>query len=838
MANITTNISNGYKITLTVTQTSQSVTDNTSVLSWSYKISCGSAYYQNSSTKDTFKAVINGTTVLNVSKAISFSGSNTTITIASGTLNVSHNTDGTKTVNISCSYAPGKSASYYPSSMSGNGTMTLTVIPRASPISVVSGNGTKPGAGTVVLSISRASTSFTHTVTWSCGGRNGTVGTGLTTSASWPVPISLITVSPNAYQKVTFTCATYNGAKKIGEKTCTATVGYYTASTMESTGRAVGSKVSFTVARGNSNFTHTLTYVFGSVNGTVASKSTETSLSFTPSLNTFGAQIPNATSGALTCRLTTYYGSTQIGSTRSYTYTLSMPSSAVPAINSTSISEGNSAVSSLIGTYVQNRSILKLSMTAEGVYGSTIKSYKITGCGKTISAAEGTTSTVTVNGSQTITYIVTDSRGRTAKATRTISILPYNSPAISKAKAVRSDTSIAVSATLKCTSLIAEGTEKNSLRYKIRYRIAGESIYTDVAGTYSALSQILSKTITGLDASKSYELLVYTGDVFGYSSAYQPLNVSTAFRSFDFDVKTGRVAVGKYLEAGASYSLETAKSIISREKIISDEAIYAGGKTAIADGNSGCVLGRAGGMALVGNTPNIDFHYNNATERTHRIVADTSSTLSISSGLKVSGSITTEGYVHSRNGFNLRKSDGTNSSAVRFNDDQSYMYYGNASYGTRLYGSAIYLRGTSEAVTSDERLKKDFKSVDVYEGFFMSLKPYAFRYIEGTSNRFHLGFKAQDVKKVLEENGMSTSDFAGYKEEVQEKEDAERLSNILGENPIDDGTERYLSYSEFIPLNTYMIQKCMRMLEEQQKEIDELRKQNELLMKMINREEK
>lgn len=553
MATITTNTSNGFYMILTVTQSSQSVANNTSTLSWSLKYYCGSKYYQNSSTTDAFKVVINGTTVYNTSKATWFSGSNTNVTVASGTTTVTHNSDGTKSVALSCSCTPGRTtstASYYPAgSMTASGTMTLTTIPRASSISVSSGNGTKPGAGSIGLTITRASTAFSHTITWSCRSSSGTVGTGLTTSASWSVPISLITASPNANQTVTFTCTTYSGTTSVGTATCTATVGYYGASTMTSSGTTIGSAVSFAIARENSNFTHTLTYTFGSASGTVATKSTSTSLSFTPALSTFGAQIPNATSGTLTCKLTTYYSSTQIGSTRSYTYTLSMPSTAVPTVSAASVAEGNSTVTTLVGTYVQNKSTLSLSMEASGIYGSTISSYKITGCGKTINASSGTTDTITVSGSQTITYTVTDSRGRTSSTTKTITVLAYSNPKITGNGAERNtDTTAVVTATLECSSLLVGTIEKNALKYKIEYKSSTSAAYTTLTGEYDSLSQTLSRTITGLDESKSYEILIYVGDIFGYNSAYSPLSISTAFKAFDFDIKTGRLGIKKVLE--------------------------------------------------------------------------------------------------------------------------------------------------------------------------------------------------------------------------------------------------------------------------------------------------
>ena len=82
MATYSSNTSNGYKLILEVSQSSQSIAGNSSVLKWTLKMSCATQYYQNSSTTDAFKVSINGTAVYNTSKAISFSGKNTTVTIS------------------------------------------------------------------------------------------------------------------------------------------------------------------------------------------------------------------------------------------------------------------------------------------------------------------------------------------------------------------------------------------------------------------------------------------------------------------------------------------------------------------------------------------------------------------------------------------------------------------------------------------------------------------------------------------------------------------------------------------------------------------------------------
>src|SRR5699024_1060713 len=97
------------------------------------------------------------------------------------------------------------------------GTWTLTAIPRASSVSAINGD---IGSATIIT-ISRASAAFTHTVTYKFGSLTGTIAakTGETT-LSWQVPESFYGEIPNARSgTVTLTCQTYSGNTLIGTKT-------------------------------------------------------------------------------------------------------------------------------------------------------------------------------------------------------------------------------------------------------------------------------------------------------------------------------------------------------------------------------------------------------------------------------------------------------------------------------------------------------------------------------------------------------------------------------------------------------------------------------------------
>ena len=106
------------------------------------------------------------------------------------------------------------------------------------------------------------------------------------------------------------------------------------ASTISSLSTNLGSAGTITITRQSSDFTHTLTYTFGSASGTIATKTSNTSVSWTPDvslINQFGA---NSSSGTGTITCTTYSGNTAVGTSTS-TLTLTIPNSSLWNVSGT-----------------------------------------------------------------------------------------------------------------------------------------------------------------------------------------------------------------------------------------------------------------------------------------------------------------------------------------------------------------------------------------------------------------------------------------------------------------------------------------------------------------------
>ena len=205
-----------HTLRLTVTQTSQDIAANTSLVSWSLVAIKHPSYSSYSFYANPWAVTINGS-----------SGSGTwtydfrsvsSVTLASGSITVPHNADGTKTISVSAS-ATGSSIG----DASVSGTLTLTTIPRAS-TPTFSANPVDAGTA-VTVTTNRASATFTHEIDYSIGAASGSVGTGIGASTSWTPPLSLLNQIPNSTTGVvTITTRTYSGATLIGTTTTSLTI--------------------------------------------------------------------------------------------------------------------------------------------------------------------------------------------------------------------------------------------------------------------------------------------------------------------------------------------------------------------------------------------------------------------------------------------------------------------------------------------------------------------------------------------------------------------------------------------------------------------------------------
>lgn len=448
---ITTNSCEGRSLTLSWTLSSQSVANNTSTIAWTLKGSgSGTGWVMSGG----FKAVINGTTVYSTSTDSRIQLYNGT-TVASGSTTITHNSDGTKSFSLSC-----QAGIYnYAVNCTASGTHTLTTIPRASSVS----------ASSVTM----------------------------------------------------------------------------------------GSATTISISRASSSFTHTLTYTFGSTSGTIATKTTSTSVSWTPPL-TLANQIPKAVSGSCTITCDTYSGSTKVGS-KTCTLTLTVPSSVKPTISSLSVARVDGTVPSSWEVYVQSKSKATLTINgAAGSYGSTISSYSISGGGFSSTASSFTTGYLSSSGTITFTAKVTDSRGRVSDAkTVSISVVAYSAPSFKSYQSQRatSDGTVSDDGTY-VKGLISYSysacSSNNTVTRATYYKKSSASSWTNASKSFSSGTAF---TFGGgaISTESSYDIKYTLTDAFTTVTIVD--NVSTASVLMDFKAGGKGIAIGKVAENDDTFEI-------------------------------------------------------------------------------------------------------------------------------------------------------------------------------------------------------------------------------------------------------------------------------------------
>lgn len=329
------------------------------------------------------------------------------------------------------------------------------------------------------------------------------------------------------------------------------------ASTVSASNVAMGSATTIAISRASSSFTHTLTYTFGNTTGTIATKTTATSVSWTPPL-TLANQIPKAVTGTCTITCTTYNGNTSIGS-KTCTLTLTVPSSVKPTITSLTAARVDGAVPSTWGIYVQTKSKATLTINgAAGSYGSTISSYSITGGGYTSTASSFTTGFLNTSGTVTFTATVTDSRGRVSvAATVSISVVAYSPPSFSSYLSQRcfSDGTINEDGTYirgQVSYSYASCSSKNTITRATYYKKASDTAWTNASAAFSSGTAF---TFGGgkISTETSYDIKYTLTDAFT-TIAIQDI-VSTAAVVMDFKRGGKGVAVGKVSEVDNAFEV-------------------------------------------------------------------------------------------------------------------------------------------------------------------------------------------------------------------------------------------------------------------------------------------
>lgn len=460
-------IRTGYRLQIAWTVDSQSVANNTSTVTAKVQlVSTGSSYTINSSASKSGSLTINGTKyTFNFTASLS---GNQTKTLFTKTVTAGHASDGTKTCSFSatCGINVTLSGTYY-GNVTASGTGVFNTIARASTISSVTSSVSVNGTNAVTVAITRASSSFTHTVVFSFGSYSKTT-TGVGTSTSYAIPTSWL----NA--------------------------------------------------------------------------------------------IPNATSGTAKVTVTTYSGSTKIGSAVSKNFTLTVPASVVPSISSVAVAD-TTTNQTTFGNMVQNKSKPKLTITAAGSLGSTITAYKTVFEGKTYTGATPTTAVITKSGTASASITVTDSRGRTATTTKTWTVVAYTAPKIISFQGFRclADGTENYEGTYLNAAVnfsVSSVDEKNTASYTIEWKLQSADTWTKLtSGSVYALNSNIISASGLFSVDSSYDIRLSVKDSFTTVSSV--FEIPTAFTLLDFNKSGKGLAFGKVSELAEGMEVDMDMSI-------------------------------------------------------------------------------------------------------------------------------------------------------------------------------------------------------------------------------------------------------------------------------------
>lgn len=332
------------------------------------------------------------------------------------------------------------------------------------------------------------------------------------------------------------------------------------------------------------------------------------------------------------------------------------------------------------------------------------------------------------------------------------------------------------------------------------------------------------------DVSSSRGVCIENGEIYIYKSDYCKDYPTACDNKYGLVLAGGYVASANYSDGGSidgfNFILTPNKFNINGKIYASNELQTGGDQIRIISGNIGCmvrndsadfyILRTNSGDPYGGWTNDRPFRINWASNDItcgHNLTANDliANSWVYCSEVHSSGAVViasnSESYYWAH-GYQMAR--GTSWGGVCIGDD---------SQGLRLYGTSIW--ASHSISTSDENLKENFTTLDQYEDFYMNLNPIGFNYIgDYDGKKTHFGFGAHKTEDILESEGYDSDKFAVVTHRPLVQEDIEKRFGKDVE--VDIETEYGISYTEFIALNTHMIQKTRRELEQVKQEKTDL----------------
>lgn len=542
MAVFTSKSYEGRYLQLTITE-SVNVVENTSTLTWVLQSLGGSVNYY---TTGPTTVTINGTQVYYKARtAWSTSQFPAAKGSTSGTITVAHDSNGSKSISV------GFSTAIYTSTVTEHGgTMTLSNIDRAAPS--VSVNVSSITANSIKITVSSSATA--NRWWYSLNGGSSWIEFNSSSGASKETTVTGL--SPNTSYTVQ-ACArkSYNGVDGYSGKTTVKTLGGSVLSSVSTlTADNATAKITLSATVYDTSYKHKLVLKDGSTTvltlaGLSLSNGSNTITLTAAQRSSILADMAAKKSFTGTFELSTFSGSSQIGSTSTKTATVqTTAANSAPTFSGFTYEDTNTTAAGVTGNnQILIQSVSTLQVTASAAIaknGATISSYSVSAGSSTASSTTVTLNVGKIYTSGTVPIIVTaiDSRGYTSSATINITVIAYESIDITTAIMRRvNEVEDVTQVTLEgdITPVKVNNVNKNTLR-KLYYQYKR----TD-ASAYSSLTDITSfATFTdngftftsdewlSLDANYSWYVRFYVYDNLTGDTATITVSQGTPLISF------------------------------------------------------------------------------------------------------------------------------------------------------------------------------------------------------------------------------------------------------------------------------------------------------------------
>lgn len=325
-------------------------------------------------------------------------------------------------------------------------------------------------------------------------------------------------------------------------------------------GTTTGQTMTITINKSSSSYTHTLTWKFGTKTGTIATKTSSSTVTWTPNTATFAQALTTNYYATATITCETFNGSTSLGTT-SQPVTIGLATTVKPTVGSVTLTDANGYYDTY-DAYLTGKSSMNVAITASSPYGGTVKTLQATFNGVTKSSTSGTLNAsfgvLNIVGTKSLSIYVKDSRGRTTTTSESVTWTNREPPTLNGSYVKRwssGSTSGSESETGTYARVHIEGkinggkSGSGTLVIKCVESASGTSKYSKTQSVSSATFSY-DFFVSGLSSETRYTVTATFTDELGIATTFTGY-VETESAIMDFRYNGQGLAIGKISEQNA-----------------------------------------------------------------------------------------------------------------------------------------------------------------------------------------------------------------------------------------------------------------------------------------------